>query len=286
MGKAWICNVSETQEIIQAQFMFEYMDILVEADGNAMYESCGSIERGSRIFACINLNQTFEPVPGDVSEAYLTFLDDRTGKNAARCFISLNRTVCDNTWHSNYSGAQSYVSFNHRGNMGAKMADAVELFQGARMNISMLEAKFKALADRKLTRDSMAAILDRLFPFENAKEEHSTRRENKVRSILELFENNDANAFPSIRGTGYNLLNAVTEYTDHVSSVRQTVGKEGMTADQIRSERAMFGAGAEWKRSALDIILEETEGADSVSRRAESVTVVADLLGSSYAATV
>lgn len=78
--------------------------------------------------------------------------------------------------------------------------------------------------------------------------------------VANLYESNDNNAFPEIRGTAYNLLNAVTEYTDHHSGVRQTERRSGMTQDQIRAENAMFGTGAALKEDALEIILETTAG--------------------------
>ena len=58
--------------------------------------------------------------------------------------------------------------------------------------------------------------------------------------------------FSTTRGTGYNLLNAVTEYTDHVQRVDD---------DQKRvAESVMFGAGEARKEEALEVILETTKG--------------------------
>ena len=63
----------------------------------------------------------------------------------------------------------------------------------------------------------MKTVLDRLFPGkkdENGKS--STRNDNILADVLRCYESNDRNQFPEQRGTAYNLLNAVTEYTDHV----------------------------------------------------------------------
>lgn len=104
----------------------------------------------------------------------------------------------------------------------------------------------------------MVAVLDRLFPAETEKQATSAQRESKLLQLLDLYGYNDNNQFPEIRGTAYNLLNAALEYRDHYAPVKRTASRVGQTDSQIRAESAMFGTGADWKASALDIILEET----------------------------
>lgn len=90
------------------------------------------------------------------------------------------------------------------------------------------------LATRKMTREAMGSILDRLFPQSkdaNGKPQDSTRRNNILSDVLRCYESNDRNAFPEQPGTAYNLLNAVTEYTDHMRSAR----------NGERAESVMFG---------------------------------------------
>ena len=78
-------------------------------------------------------------------------------------------------------------------------------------------------------------------------EESSTRRDGVLAEILRLYEMNDGNAFPQFRGSAYNLLNAVTEYTDHF---RNPNGDP-----KARAESAMFGSGDVLKTKALDMIV-------------------------------
>jgi hypothetical protein len=133
---------------------------------------------------------------------------------------------------------------------------AKRLLVNADLSIKTLEDKLNELAARKVSKDSLMASMKRIFgDFENA----TTKRiENKVNDVLHLFERNDNNAFPEIRGTAYNLFNAVTEYTDHSASVRHTGIKTGLSDMVIRSENALFGTAAALKENALDVILAET----------------------------
>jgi hypothetical protein len=76
---------------------------------------------------------------------------------------------------------------------------------------------------------------------------------------------NDDNAFPQFRGTGYNLLNSITEYTDHF---RDTRSADGDTEGQ-RAFSALFGSGDKFKQEAVEIVLELTNGAQSVNQPKE-----------------
>jgi hypothetical protein len=113
------------------------------------------------------------------------------------------------------------------------------------------------LAETKLTRESTKAILDRLFPVSADPKANTTRRENLVGDVLKLYAHNDADAYPSVKGTAYNLLNAVTEYTDHLRTARGN-GSEPAQMAVARSESALFGSGSQLKTQALQVIIEET----------------------------
>jgi hypothetical protein len=134
---------------------------------------------------------------------------------------------------------------------------AVEQLSEVKTAAIGIKAKMERLADAKLTRESVDAILDRLFPKPKDPAANTTRRDNNVAEVLSLYAHNDTNAFPSIQGSAYNLLNAVTEYTDHLRTARGNGSKPEQVA-MARSESALFGSGAQLKTQALQVILEET----------------------------
>lgn len=270
VSKAFISPTTETYQVIQNYSMFTFLDALIEAEeSSAHYEAAGSLNGGAQVFALVNIAEAFEVgASGDRFESYLLFTDDRTAKRSAKCFLTTVRVVCANTLQQalgqTEKNAEHVAVFRHSGNVHEKMASAVDMMTGARMNIKTLRDKLGRLAERTVTRETLVNVLDRLFPAQD--EKSSARRDSKLIDILRLFEENDHNQFPEIRGTAYNLLNAVTEWTDHFVPVRRTAGRLGMTDDAIRAERAMVGDGSTLKAMALDVILEETANAPLKTR--------------------
>lgn len=263
VSRAFIAPTTETYELMQNDYLFAFLDTVLESEG-AHYESAGSLNNGAQVWVLVNTHKAFEiGHSGDRYETYLCFTEDRTGKRAARAFLTTVRVVCANTLEaalraSDRAGQDAVLTFRHTKNLTEKLEQAAAAFTGVPMSVEALSGKLNRLAERVVTRDTLESILNRLFPAENQKAAESPARVQKMLDVVKLFESNDYNQFPEIRGTPYNLLNAFTEWTDHYSGVRRTAGRVGQTDDQIRAERAMFGDGSAAKQTALDIILEET----------------------------
>lgn len=123
----------------------------------------------------------------------------------------------------------------------------------------MAHTKLQTLANRKMTRESMVTVLNRLFPLPKEADANTTRRENVLTEVLNLYASNDNGAYPEFAGSAYNLLNSITEYTDHYRSARITDNRAGMSLQQARAENAVNGTGDRLKNSALALIDEVTE---------------------------
>ena len=120
----------------------------------------------------------------------------------------------------------------------ARIDAAENLLGSIRMENLKMSDRLNWLASRKVTRESMEQVLNRLFPIADGKKS-SKQRETLVDNVLALYEINDNNAFPEQRGTAFNLLNAITNHVDHSKST---------------PESAMFGSGDTLKTLALRTI--------------------------------
>jgi phage/plasmid-like protein (TIGR03299 family) len=246
--------VGERYTPIQNKDAFEFVDVLMEATDGAHYDSAGALGNGERIWCSAKVPFDFEPVPGDKTETYLMFTTSHDGSASAVCKLTTVRVVCQNTLSQAIGSAGQFVRVKHTRNAQDRMVRAAELMKGIGANVSSLKDKLVKLAQVKMTRESMKSILDRIFPESKDKEANTTRRENILADVLRLYERNDNNAFPEIRGTGYNLLNAVTEYTDHL----RTAKNHGGNVLLARADSSTFGSGCMLKENALEVILQES----------------------------
>lgn len=253
---------------VQNHEAFAFVDALMEADGGAHYESAGALGKGEKVFCLANIGKPFEIVDGDRHETYLCFSNNHNSDASPQVFVTTVRIVCANTLQQALvQDGRSALKLRHTKSVHARMDEAKKLITGGEITAAALRDKLLELSTRKLNRESLSAVLDRLFPKPapapagTVSTASTTRVENKQMALVSLMERNDGGAFKQIEGTAYNLLNAFTEYVDHEIPVVQTAAKTGWNTKEIRSARAMFGDGALDKSKALETILAATRDA-------------------------
>jgi phage/plasmid-like protein (TIGR03299 family) len=255
-------NVGEGFTIKQNRDCFQFVDDLLQANGGAHHDSAGALGNGATVWCAVRVPRADIAVNvDDKHESYLVFTTAHDGSMAHTAALSSVRVVCRNTLRQALSTNTGILRIKHTKNANARFDDAKRTMDGVVMDAKRLESKLQMLATRRVTRESMTAVMDRLFAKPTEKDQNTTRRENILAEVLSLYESNDRDAFPSIRGTGYNLLNAVTEYTDHYRTARITDARQGYSIDQARAENAVIGTGERLKTQALDVILEATAAA-------------------------
>lgn len=243
---------------------FQFVDTLLEANGGSHYDSAGALGNGSKIWCAVRVPKADISVAGgaDKHESYLVFATAHDGSMAHTVKLTTVRVVCQNTLNSALSCDGAVLRVKHTKSADARLDRARGLMQGVTMDAKALESKLGILAQRRMTRESMVAILNRLFPAPKEENASTTRRENVLTEVLSLYASNDHAAIPQIAGSAYNLLNAVTEYTDHFRSARITDARAGMSVVQARAENAVSGTGDRLKASALAVIDEVTSDPD------------------------
>jgi phage/plasmid-like protein (TIGR03299 family) len=258
---AFLGSVGDQYTCIQNRYAFDFVDSLIEAQDGAHYESAGALGNGERIWCLARVPQTITVAGVDKSEVFLLFTTSHDGSMSATCKLSTVRVVCQNTLNMALSANGSMVRVKHTRDAQRRLDQARQLMDGVTADTKRLEEKLNLLAIRRMTKESMVSILDKLFPKPADPKVNPTRRENVLADVLACYEKNDgANGFQEVRGSAYNLLNAVTEYTDHLRGVRITEGRKGYTDQQARAENALVGTGERLKMEALDVILQDTAG--------------------------
>lgn len=244
--------------IKQNEDCFRFVDTLLEANGGSHYDSAGALDNGAKIWCSVRVPKADIAVGADRHESYLMFATAHDGSMAHTVKLTTVRVVCQNTLNSALSGAGEMFRVKHTKSADVRLNRAKELMTGVTMDAVRLQDKLRTLAQRKMTRESMVTVLNRLFPAPKEDNANTTRRENVLTEVLGLYASNDSGAFPEIAGSAYNLLNAVTEYTDHFRSARITDSRKGMSVEQARAENAVSGTGDRLKSTALAVIDEVT----------------------------
>lgn len=276
--EGFVGSCKQKYQIIQPREGLEFLHDVVEAEGSGSlhYEYAGPIGGGRSVMALVNLGE-FDVVPGDGHDSYLGCTLSFDGNSKNRYVLIMKRRACENTIVGRLSRTSTQgdsdfaVEFSHTLNAQNRMRQARNVLAGAVRSTEDIKAKLIELSRREVTTRFRSAILDVLFPlppekktenYDPDKDAARTRIVNRRDNFIELFErNDDERGFKLVEGTAYNALNAYTEWVDHEYSVVQTTAKGGMTREEIRAERALFGNGALDKTKALDAILTLTENA-------------------------
>jgi phage/plasmid-like protein (TIGR03299 family) len=239
---------------IQMSEAFNFVDTVLDNLNGAHYEAAGILGNGERFWCLAKIPADFS-IGNDEHKTYLMFASSHDGSLAAIAKLTDVRVVCQNTLQMALNTNGKAVKIKHTKNAKDKLEQAKNILNGTTEAIKVLTERLDFLANRNVTREGMEEIMNRLFPVKED-QKVSTRRDNILQEVLSLYESNDNNTFPEFKGTAYNLLNAITEYTDHVRGVRMTSKREGMSENSVRAENAIFGSGAVEKENAFEVIYE------------------------------
>ncbi len=252
--------VGEDYAVMQHDEGFKSIEALMNTAGNAFYETAGVLGAGEKVWALADLGLAAK-VGDDVQKGYLLFSTGHDGSMAHSYRVCMTRVVCQNTLNAALSEkTKASLTIRHTKNAMNRLTDAREALSLLSHDVVRIEDKLNYLAGRKMNRESMTAIMDRLFPKAKNTEgeaKETTRRANILADVLKIYELNDGNAFPEQRGTAYNLLNAITNYVDH----------ERSTKDDGRAESALFGSGDTLKSKAMEVIYEGAKTLETVPQR-------------------
>lgn len=256
--------VGNNYTITQNAYAFDICDRLLQASG-AHYETAGALGKGERIWVCANLGAAWKlPGTDDLWERFLLYTTGHDGNFENLLKLVKTRVVCQNTLARaiNESGAE--VRAKHTKGAIQKLDRNVRLLGKLDQTEQGMSDALTELAKRQIQKASLHEIIDRLYPAkkkEDGSEERTTRTSNTVIEVIDLFESNDRDAIPEIRGSAYNLLNAIIEHSDHFSHIRNT-GKQGKYSDEaLRTINGIWGFQADKKNDAMEVIMEATQGA-------------------------
>lgn len=239
-------EVSDHYKVVQPDEVLEFFRDLTE---NAGFElnTAGTLFGGKRFWALARVGDSTEIVKGDQVDSFLLLATSCDGSLATTAQFTTVRVVCNNTLTMSLAGSRSdTVRVSHRSAFDP---------QAAKDQLGIVHDKFdefstaaKQLAKMKITKKKAEAFVIELLQDHRVIASKEPAGAKAVKQIMDLHEGQALGAdIAGIQGTGWGLLNAVTEYVDHRATSK---------TDAHRLSNAWFGRGDTMKTDAFRRLLE------------------------------
>lgn len=247
--------VSDRYRVLQNNRAFGFFDRIVD-EGEAIYHTVGSLDRGKRIWLLAQLPGYIEPLPGDLVQKFLLLANSHDGSLAVRIGFTPVRVVCQNTLSLALRDLANSYTIRHRGaNFSARLDDAVNALGLARKWYDQAGDLWQTLAQRQTGSKGIDRYLEQVFPLPKKPEgileilawEQARDRMLVTRQTAQRFlEEGRGSSIPGVRGSLWGTVNAVCEWADHVFR----------GSDQRHLNSIWFGERAKFKEKAFATILE------------------------------
>lgn len=240
--------VSSRYKVIQNRDAFRFVDCLLE-DGIVKYESCGALKGGEVVWLLARMPEEWEAAPGDQIEPYILFRTSHGGDSSIHCLPTSVRVVCWNTLTQAMGRAGEGIAVRHKGDIDAKLKDALEVLTGARREQAVYRTQAEYLVMRQVDSEWLNRYSWELIP--NKDGGNNTYRQ-RTRDMVAAAFDAGPQSLPSVRGTAWAAFNAYTQVVDHASIYR---GWAGTIAGENRFASILWGGNAKLKRIALSTAL-------------------------------
>ena len=212
--------VGSYYEPIQNEKHVELLDALVDESG-AHFDTAGSLRSGRETFVSMKLPETMNVGGEDPVDLYLLALNSHDGASAFRFLVTPVRVVCANTQAAAIRGAKSSFSIRHVKGATGVIAEAREALELTFKYVSEFEIEAERMLGQSLSTEEFERMARQLFETEEAKTVRQLNASQAhVDGVMGLWRGSSTMA--GITGTRWGGYQAVTEYTDHFMSVRNT----------------------------------------------------------------
>lgn len=246
----YLAPVGRDYTVIQNNEIFKLPSLLIDNGTDIKFKESYAMDKGKRVYASFTLPKPIRiGRTDDIIETRMS-ITTMHGGGGLFAFLEAVRLVCTNGMTR--AEKSRMISVRHSAGAPLKLEEAQKTLLGITAESEKFGNLMGVLAKKQLTTDNIQTVIENLFKDKKGDIYSSSARQNKARDILTRFEDNDGNAFPSQRGTAFNLYNAVTNYTDHGQTMRYNNQDD---KEAILKKGILFGAGATFKFAALTEIL-------------------------------
>ena len=243
--------VSAQYQPVQPDTIMDFFGAVIRNNGFRM-ETLGALFNGEKIFALARAGDVQEVVSGDAVAPFLLLATSFDKSSPTLVTPTTVRVVCKNTLamavHEESSKAFRSVRVVHRtafnptavrSDLGLHVASSFERFMANSKALAAKQVNYASF--ERFMQNLLATNVDgKLVPLAI----NEARKHRTFEKVQRLFDMGIGADIPAVRGTGWGLVNAVTEYVDH--------GRNPDNFDK-RYDSALFGDGANLKARAMEL---------------------------------
>ncbi len=226
--------VSDRYQVVQNKEAFEFTDMLI-GEG-CTYETAGSLFDGKKVFLLARMPQT--KILGDEVDPFLCFTNNHSGTGSIQVCLTPIRVVCSNTLNLALNEATRKWSARHIGDMNSKLAEAKHTLMLANTYMENLDIEADKLANIKISTDETMKIIEELFPIEENVSERKKATIVQVRN--EFIDCLNAPDIAKFKGTGWGMINAISDFASHHTPQRNTSTYQEHNFDRIINGHPML----------------------------------------------
>jgi phage/plasmid-like protein (TIGR03299 family) len=245
--------VGNDYEVVQNRDAFSFFDAVVGGGEGILYETCGALGNGERIFITAKLPGYIRVGGDDVIEKYLFLTTSHDGFGSITAAFTPIRVVCNNTLHAALNNMSNCVKIRHTQSAKERLLQAHQVMGLTNMLSVELNDIFNRWAHVRVTdKELMKLVMQAMAPnkevLKNITEENVYDYSGKFVNLTEKAANyafgNATQQMPTTKGTLFGAYNAITGYFQNVMHYKN---------DEAKLKSILFGNGFNKTQSAFNL---------------------------------
>lgn len=209
--------VSPKYEIVQNIEAFNFIDNLTKE--GLTFEMAGTGKKGKQIWILAKLPED-RKILGDDFNTYICFTNTHDGTGAVKVCMTPIRVFCSNCLNLAFKEADRIWSARHSLQIGTKIEEAKTSLLMADTYMKELEVQADIMANTKITDADILKVFKSVNNIDNNTSiRRMTNFNEEMDKFISCYNMPDINQF---KGTAWGLMNAVTDYADHMAPRRVT----------------------------------------------------------------
>lgn len=192
-------------------------DLIAQATdglGQTWIEAAGALGEGEKVWVLAHIDAGMQ-IAGEDIASYVLFTNGHDGRTSVTAATTEVRVVCQNTLLLALSGNQRVVRVRHTTKAADRIKEAAQILGMRNTYAEQLAVQGEFLAEQDVNEAQFEDFLKSLMPITEDGTPAATMAKDRRTEVRNVYMN--APNLADIRGTRWGALQAVVEYSDHIT---------------------------------------------------------------------